>query len=182
MAWALGGQSGKATRKGFHLSSNPNERRRWPGQARGIPHDGRSQGLRDTKGLPRSPGSTPLASSGCSPCAVSGASPSWEGRRAPRGPGPGQCGLAWRGPWGRRGCGSPGGPTMNGTLELVADASCRSLPSACPLGSGWPGPGLPPSPLSSRLVPGAQGTTVCTTDGRVLASCLSSTAEWLKAF
>lgn len=112
------------------FEQQPHERRRWPGRVRGTPPDGMSQGLRDMKGWPRSPGPTPLASSGRSPCAGSGVHAGLCLR------GPGQCGLPWRGRWGRRGRGSPGGLALIGTLEPVVDTSRGLLPSACQVGSG----------------------------------------------
>lgn len=160
------------------FEQQPHERRRWPGRVRGTPPDGMSQGLRDMKGWPRSPGSTPLASSGRSPCAGSGVHAGLCLR------GPGQCGLPWRGRWGRRGRGSPGGLALIGTLEPVVDTSRGLLPSLRLPGGEWAGQGQGPLPGPSALVgfPVHRGPTVCTTDGRAPASCVSSTAESVKAF
>lgn len=151
------------------FEQQPHERRRWPGRVRGTPPDGMSQGLRDMKGWPRSPGSTPLASSGC-PC-----------RSLPQRPRPvwpsmaGTVGSAWaRQPW------WPGADWHSG-----AGGGYQPRPPALRLPGGeWAGQGQGPLPGPSALVgfPVHRGPTVCTTDGRVPASCVSSTAESVKAF
>lgn len=119
------------------FEQQPHERRRWPGRVRGTPPDGMSQGLRDMKGWPRSPGSTPLASSGC-PC-----------RSLPQRPRPvwpsmaGTVGSAWaRQPW------WPGADWHYG-----AGGGYQPRPPALRLPGGeWAGQGQGPLPGPSALV------------------------------